>query len=281
MMFEKLSAASRPVIYVLTLSSLFLVSFIDYASGGDVSFSLFYLFPIFISTWFCGKLHGFFIAVISALLWGGIEHMTGQRYLNIGVLIWNSFIRFSFFIIITILLGEVNKMYSLEKKKAIRDSLTGISNTRGLYEVLEHEISRSKRYGRPLSVAYIDLDNFKTINDTFGHIEGDRLLRIVAGELTDNIRMTDFCARLGGDEFVILFSETEEDSSDMAIRKVRESLLARMKENKWPVTFSIGVVDFKVCPETPAEIIKLSDDLMYEVKKNGKNNIKRIVFTGY
>ena len=125
-----------------------------------------------------------------------------------------------------------------------------------------------------MTVAYIDLDNFKQINDQFGHAAGDVLLRVVAETLQTNLRRTDIIARMGGDEFVVLLPETNEESARIAIAKVRDSLLGIMAQNKWAVTFSIGAITFFSFAANPDELIRKVDELMYSVKVGGKNNIR-------
>ena len=153
------------------------------------------------------------------------------------------------------------------------DLVTGATSARGFYRHAEREIYRSHRYGHPLTVAYLDLDNFKQVNDTYGHQEGDRLLRIVAQTIKTHIRAADRVARLGGDEFVILFSETDAPSARHAVEKIRAQLLARMQMEYWPVTFSLGVL---TCgPNCPGleDVLREADHLMYSVKKAGKNAV--------
>ena len=106
-----------------------------------------------------------------------------------------------------------------------------------------------------------------------GHLAGDELLAEVAATLRNNLRATDLPARLGGDEFAILLPETGHDEAGTVIARLREKLLARMKERGWPVTFSIGVAVFSDPPEQVDELVRAADGLMYEVKRNGKDAI--------
>ena len=166
------------------------------------------------------------------------------------------------------------RMKQTELQAAIdTDLVTGATSARGFYRHAEREIYRSHRYGHPLTVAYLDLDNFKQVNDTYGHQEGDRLLRIVAQTIKTHIRAADRVARLGGDEFVILFSETDGPSARHAVEKVRDQLLARMQMENWPVTFSFGVLTCgPMCPGLE-DVLREADNLMYSVKKAGKNAV--------
>jgi diguanylate cyclase (GGDEF)-like protein len=136
------------------------------------------------------------------------------------------------------------------------------------------EINRVRRYGHPFTVVCIDLDNFKTVNDCFGHSTGDILLRLVARTIQQNVRATDTVARLGGDEFAILLPETGRNVAEVIMQKVQKINLDIMRRHGWPVTLSIGVVTFMSPPSTVDEVLRLSDRLMYIAKDNGKNSIQ-------
>src|SRR5262249_16605305 len=163
-----------------------------------------------------------------------------------------------------------------EKQKARFDFLTGIPNRRTFYEALVSESHRSRRYDRPLTLAYIDVDNFKSVNDLFGHGQGDEVLRHVADTLQANIRRTDMAARLGGDEFAILLPETDTHSADTVVSKIRECLEQAIALRSWPISFSIGVVTFEKPLQTAEEMVNKADELMYEVKRQGKNAALRV-----
>jgi diguanylate cyclase (GGDEF)-like protein len=127
-------------------------------------------------------------------------------------------------------------------------------------------------------VVCIDLDNFKIVNDCFGHSTGDILLRLVAHTIQQNIRVTDTVARLGGDEFAILLPETGRNVAEAILQKVQKINLEIMRRHGWPVTLSIGVVTFTSPPSTVDETLRISDQLMYSAKNNGKNSIQYEVF---
>jgi diguanylate cyclase (GGDEF)-like protein len=140
------------------------------------------------------------------------------------------------------------------------------------------EINRARRYEHPFTVVCIDLDNFKIVNDCFGHSTGDILLRLVARTLQQNIRATDTVARLGGDEFAILLPETGQNVAEVILQRVQKINLDIMRRHGWPVTLSIGVVTFTSPPSTVDETLRISDQLMYSAKNNGKNSIQYEVF---
>jgi diguanylate cyclase (GGDEF)-like protein len=123
-------------------------------------------------------------------------------------------------------------------------------------------------------MAYMDLDNFKAINDNFGHDAGDEALTLTAGLLKEGLRSTDTIARMGGDEFVIMLPEGEPEGSALVLFKLRATFLDAMKENGWPVTVSIGMVTFMSTPDSVDDMLKEADALMYSVKSEGKDNVK-------
>ncbi|WDE04271.1 GGDEF domain-containing protein [Thalassomonas viridans] len=163
---------------------------------------------------------------------------------------------------------------------ASTDNLTGLSNSRSFYLDLGNEILRSIRYKHVFSLSYIDIDNFKSINDSIGHLKGDELLISVARCLISSLRKTDIIARLGGDEFAVIFPETSQEEVKSAFAKASEELKYRMRKNKWQVSFSVGIVTFETLPMDIKEAMKIADELMYSVKNNKKNDVAFKVWQG-
>ncbi len=259
---------------VFFYSLLFAISYIDYSFGAEISFSLFYLIPISAISWLQGVRYGFISSVFSAVLWEIADYKTGHLYSTVFIRYWDWGVRFGFFLIVNLLVSQLKRVMDREKEKAVTDSLTGLSNRRAFHDHAELELKRAKRYNHNFSVAYIDLDNFKVVNDTYGHLEGDELLKAVANELRKSARETDIVARLGGDEFALLFTEVDLDQSEKAVDKIFLNLKSLMEIRGWNVTLSIGLVFFEKYPEHVNDMIKLADDLMYDVKRMGKNGLR-------
>ena len=135
------------------------------------------------------------------------------------------------------------------------------------------EIGRAQRTQRPITFCYIDLDNFKSVNDTHGHETGDELLRHVVGALSAHVRPTDLLARVGGDEFAILLPETDYDQAHAVLKRLVAELRAEMNSNNWPVTGSIGAITYTSVPGSVDAMVRRADDLMYDAKKHGKNRL--------
>lgn len=259
--------------WVMTGSGLLcLVGATDYFTGFEVSFSLFYLIPIALVTWFTTAKLGMMFAVVSAVVWLIVDIMSGSVYSHQIIYLWNSVVRLSFFAL-TVFSLQLIKILEREKNFARVDYVTGVLNNRYFRDLAQREIDRFTRYRNPFTTAYIDLDNFKSINDSFGHVEGDKVLSAVAGCMQRNLRKTDIVARIGGDEFAIFLPDIGLSLAKAVISKMHHMLLEEMQKNNWPVTFSIGILSFTDAPSSVDEMLNMVDQLMYSVKKNGKNNI--------
>lgn len=273
--FERMN---KQTCLLFTLALSLLIGILDYLIGPELSFSVFYTMPIMLAAWYGGKRVGFIIAIVSAVIWLSADLAAGSNYTSVLVPVWNTMVRLAFFIIIMMLMLEVHQKLILEEALADTDPLTGLANRRFFQEQLEREYARVLRYPEPLTIAYLDLDNFKYVNDSMGHDIGDELLIIVSQTLTSNLRGSDFAARLGGDEFAVMLPMLKHESAIPIIKKLQDELLSVMHAKNWPVTFSIGIVTYNEVMDSSRDMIKKVDDLMYDVKKSGKNNICHIVW---
>lgn len=249
------------------------IGYLDYVTGFEVSFAFFYVVPVALVAWSGGLAPGLAIAVLSAGSWLLANWLAGDPVSRSILFYWNAATRLGFFAVVVVLLARLRAALERERALSRMDHLTGVLNGRAFTEVLIAEIDRSRRYGRPFSVAYLDLDNFKTVNDRYGHTAGDDLLRAVAELIQTSLRRTDTVARLGGDEFAVLLPETDAAAAEAAVGNMRAGVAAVMRERDWPVTLSVGVL---TCSEPPGgvdEIIARADALMYEAKKEGKDRV--------
>jgi len=191
-----LEKASRGLWITVGLILLFAVGVLDYLTGYELSFSLFYLIPIALFSWFVSSRLGVAVSFISAGLWLVVDILAGARYSHPAIYFWNSLIRLGFFHL-TVLLISLGKALEREKTFARTDYTTGTTNTRFFHVLAQREIDRSARHQTPLTVAFVDVDDFKSINDLFGHMSGDKVLGTIAGNMQRHLRKTDLVARRG------------------------------------------------------------------------------------
>ena len=193
---------------------------------------------------------------------------------------WETLVILAFFIVVALLLSELKKSMEHERELAHTDYLTGAANRRFFFELLQMEIYRSQRYNRAFTIAYIDIDNFKEVNDRFGHTTGDQLLRVLVDQAKKHLRTTDMVARLGGDEFALLLPETGQEAAQAALSKIQADILAAMQQSHWPATISMGVLTCVDANLTTIELVRRVDELMYSVKRSSKNGINYATYTG-
>jgi diguanylate cyclase (GGDEF)-like protein len=253
---------------------------LDYITGFELSFSVFYLLPVAAAAWYIGLEAGVLLSWTSAAIWQISNYFAGEGFTSPAVPFWNAITRLGFFIVVTILLTRLKKALDQESSLARIDFLTGVLNSRAFDQIATAEIQRSGRYGHPLALAYIDLDNFKAVNDGFGHSTGDVLLKTVAETIRDNLRSSDFVARLGGDEFAILMTETGEQAALNVVTRIQALLAEQIQKNNWPITSSIGLVTCVKPPPSTDRLIQMADEQMYCCKRAGKHCIHSIIFTG-
>ena len=260
----------------ITVACLFLIlalAAVDHTTGYELSFSIFYLLPIAFATWYAGMYHGALLSIVSASVWLIVDITAGNQYSRSFIPFWNAGVRFLFFIVTVWLLTTVRAQLEKERSRARLDGLTGVMNGFAFTESAQTILRIADRFGRPTAIGYIDLDNFKRVNDTLGHAEGDQVLKTVASALLTSVRKADLVGRLGGDEFVVLLPETTYPGAATVFENIHKSILKKAGEKGWPISLSIGAAVFLTAPTSLNEAIRLADTLMYRVKKSGKNRI--------
>lgn len=260
-------------------------------STGNLHFASFYVIPIIISAFLldCGvKKIGLFVICFTLIF----QH-SGLLY---NAILLNNVVYYSPTAIIqaaavvcTVLLAViiVNKTKQTDQKAnilqsmATTDMLTGLINRRYFDRRLAEEIARAKRHESNLTLALFDIDFFKRINDTYGHIVGDRILKELGELVLANIRECDISARYGGEEFALILPETTQiEASDLLerLRQLIESYTFMKDETPVLVTISVGIAQFD--PEyTPEDFIKQADAALYQAKKTGRNKVIYGTFT--
>ena len=180
---------------------------------------------------------------------------------------------------IAILVLLLRRSWKRERELANHDGLTGLVSREAFRNHISVEKNRCARTGKPLTLAYLDCDDFKKLNDSYGHLTGDQVLKSVADVMRSNTRSYDIVARMGGDEFAILFPETSAEAARCVIERLNSELCEAMQGRNRQITFSIGVITFCDPAESADEMIHAVDSRMYSVKREGKAGVKYSVIT--
>jgi diguanylate cyclase (GGDEF)-like protein len=241
----------------------------DYVTGYEINLSIFYLVPVIFLTWFVSRRAGIVMATLAIGLWAVVEFASGLRYSHSFYPVWNGAVRLTFFLIVVQLVHIMKDARAREAELARTDSLTGVANGRSFSDRAEFELAILRRTKHPLTMAYVDLDRFKHVNDTLGHTEGDRLLRAAAHAIQSRLRATDLVARLGGDEFGILLPDTDRHAAPAAIAAISEAV-REVVDGSWDAGCTIGAMTFEMAPESVDFMVRSADELMYRGKRTGR-----------
>jgi len=267
------SSLSRSQVVAVSLVVLALIGIVDLATGFEIGVSVFYVGPVSLVAWYVNRRAAVVIALLSAATWLAADLLAGHVYSHSAIPVWNAVVRLGFFLIIAVLLDLLRTHLAMEQRLARTDTVTGVLNRRAFMEQLDYGLALARREDKAVAVAYVDLDDFKRVNDAYGHDEGDRALRVVAQALTESTRRTDIVARISGDEFALLLPGTDLAGAERLIGKAMLSLAEGFRSGLSRVTCSIGTVVFLRAPDTGEQAIKAADTLMYRVKRQGKNAV--------
>jgi diguanylate cyclase (GGDEF)-like protein len=270
--------ANQPMV-VLWIEAVLLVAAValaDFATGTDLNFSLFYLLPVIFATWFISRRAGIVTAVASV---AALFYLTAVQGPQVSALVtlWNAGVRFLFLFLVLALTSLMKESKTREAALARTDSLTGVANGRSFADRAAFELASMRRTGRPMTTAYLDLDDFKRVNGTLGHGEGDRLLLAAAKAIGGRTRATDLVARLGGDEFGILLPDTDRFAAPRVLEGIEQAVQDALS-GEWRVSCTIGAITFERAPESVDFMVRAADQLMYEGKRQGRGRVKHMVW---
>lgn len=259
---------------VLVATCVALLAWADYATGTELRIYPLYFVPLAFAAarmTFAGAVGS---AVLAAGLWTAANWFAGMAYESAWIWVGNVASQLTAFLTIVVLVHRLRHRGDAEHRLARTDPLTGLANARAFYEAAAAELEQHRRYQHVISVAYLDLDGFKHVNDRLGHLGADRLLQTVAALLQRGTRASDIVARLGGDEFCILYPEMGARDLERALVRLQSTVREGLNEEEIPVSFSIGAVTFTQAPKTVETLLAAADELMYEVKASGKDAIR-------
>ena len=270
---RSLRGASRPALFALAVCGVAAVFGIDLLTGYEVSLSLFYLAPVGMATWYAGRRAGIAIAALSCFSWYFADLAAGHVYAHPAIAVWNALVRLGYFLAAALLLTALRASLTAQQRLARTDALTGLFGRRAFEDRIGQTFATARRHRSPLSLAYIDIDDFRKVNETRGHPEGDRLLRAIGRVLQDSLRATDTAARVGGDEFALILPDTDDAGAREVTEKLARAFAAALGAGEQALTWSMGVVTILDPAVTPERAIAAADELMYEVKRRGKGAV--------
>ncbi len=244
---------------LLALPALLDLLFVDEAAR------VLFVVPVVLAACFFGLTGGFVAGMAAVSISAGVDWLQATRPSPVGAVI--ALFSWSFLAWATLSLRQ-----SLRRSAALasRDVLTQLANASAFRSLLGREIRRSERHAHPFVLGYLDLDDFKTINDAWGHAAGDAVLRAVGGALRSSIRMTDFAARLGGDEFAVLLPETGASGASRFFERLVQAIVHEVEVGQgFRVAMSVGVVAFELSPHDADEALSIADRCMYAAKERG------------
>jgi len=273
---ERLQHLPRPVVLLLGMALIAAIAWLDAATGPKVALNVFYLLPVMLVAWATASTGYGLLAVLATFLVGPFEaYRNGYAFYSLPVALWNAGMRTAVFCIVLLLLAELRRLVARLREQSLTDELTGVANRRAFTLVAGREIERSRRYRHQLSLAFLDIDGLKAVNDRRGHAAGDRVLVSFAGAARTAARSVDIVARLGGDEFVVLMPETDEDAALPLADRLREVCSQAAGAGVEPVTCSVGVVTYEQAPGDVEELLARADALMYEAKAAGGDDVRQ------
>lgn len=272
---------------ILGVPAVLLIGWFDYLSGQEIGLSLFYLIPIALVAWIATAWQAAACAILAGSCWLTAEYVARGQFTT--TMLWNAFTLFFIYIAgaylvnhlrrdrddLQILNNELGHALKREGELARTDVLTGLPNSRAFLEMLETEVARARRELRGICMLFLDLDDFKSINDHYGHAEGDEVLTKIGKLIREVVRSGDVVARMGGDEFgVLLWHVPRSEAVHIAERLTTRVAEFATQYPKSRLGVSVGIAWFDDPPDDPDEILRAADREMYEEKAARKSDVQ-------
>lgn len=258
----------------LIIGGIILIAAVDFFTGVELRIFPMYYGPVALAAWSFGHRGTIAAAVGSALSWFVANQLAGQQYSAPYIWLANTVVQGASFSIVGFLVAGLRVTLVRERALSRTDPLSGLMNHRAFYQESARLLALCRRGRRPITLAYIDVDDFKLVNDTQGHLAGDDLLRAVGQVLQSTLRSSDLTARLGGDEFAVLLPELSPIEAGQALHRLRDAISQVLRGSSLAVTVSIGAITEMTAPDTVETMLHKADLVMYEAKRAGKNRIR-------
>jgi diguanylate cyclase (GGDEF)-like protein len=266
-------ASRRSVVGALALAGIVTIGVIDYLTGVEYRVYPLYFLPLSLAAWHLGRRGAVTGALLCSCSWLASNYAAGLRYSSPAVWPFNLVMQSTAFLTVGLLIATLRSALQREAQLGRTDPLTGLLNRRAFYQAAEQILATGERHNHAVTLAYLDLDNFKVVNDTLGHERGDVTLRRLADLLRQCTRLGDVSARLGGDEFVVLLPQTGPDGAAALLERLRALLAAPFADIPDPISLSIGAVSFTAPPPDVEHLVRQADAAMYVAKLAGKNRV--------
>ena len=257
----------------LAAAGITLIGVIDFLSGLEIRIFPLYFGPVAYVSAGLGARPGIAVSFVCAMTWL-LSNLAAGSHHPVGLLAANAALQLTACAFVAVLIARMRALLQSEQAHARNDTLTGLPNRRALLERAALEYARLQRGSTPLTVACIDLDRFKSVNDSGGHAAGDRLLQHVGRVIQERLRGQDLVARIGGDEFILLLPDTGSANAQEVLERLRAWLSSEVAAMGAPVTASIGAaVVFPPGLETLDVALRRADAALYQAKQGGRNRV--------
>ena len=265
---------NRPLVAAVALVAIAAIGIVDFRTGIEYRVFPLYFLPLSLAAWYLGQTAALAGAVLAACSWLVSNYLAGLRFSGADVWAINVLMQGASFALVGTLIARLRLALDQARQASRTDSLTSLLNGRAFNEDARRILAHARRYKRPVALAYIDVDNFKAVNDRLGHAGGDEVLRRIAGVLTKCVRESDLSARLGGDEFAVLLSEAAPQGAAVFFERLHTLVAETFAATAVPVSVSIGAVVFVTLPTDIDDLVRRADAIMYAVKASGKDRVR-------
>lgn len=272
-MLNRPTTVRRVLIYLAVIIGILVVGEIDYYTDSNIRVFSLYFIPLALAGWQLGRTGAVIASLLTTLVWLAALYVEDTYHVLPYIWLVNFFTQGIAFLTVALLIARLSEVTEKASQHARTDALTGLNNRLAFIEAANIALTLCKRHVRPVALVYFDLDNFKQVNDTHGHTQGDNMLRKCATILLEQTRETDVAARLGGDEFVIFLPETSHQEGFSFCERLQQAFESSPDFNAVGVTASMGLIVEATAQSDINQLLHLADARMYQAKRAGKNGI--------
>jgi diguanylate cyclase (GGDEF)-like protein len=256
-----------------------LIGFFDCRTGyWHPAYFAFYLIPLAVSAWWVGAWESGLVFLVAVSAWWVDVYINPSAYPHPVFPVWDFISRLAVAAALTASVVLLRRAREREVVLVRTDPLTHAANRRHFFELASTELMRAARYNHPFTFILIDLDDFKAINDLFGHVAGDEILDLVAKTIRGCLRTVDTVGRIGADEFGVLLPETGIDAAKAESQRVRGALLGALERDRWSLTFTMCAVTTTTPPAMFDAVMTMADNLVQTGKAEKMSGIRYAVF---